>query len=91
MGLTRFLASSLAVSTKKSYLRTWQRYVNFCEMRQVLVSFPISVEDLALFVTRLAFEGLKANTIKSHLSALSYLHKFYEVKNPVESSAYQGD
>ena len=33
----------------------------------------------------MAFEGLQVSTIKSYLSGLSYLHRFYSVSNPVES------
>ncbi len=35
-----------------------------------------------MFITELAAEGVRYSTIKSLLSAISYLHEFYECRNP---------
>ena len=61
------------------------RYINFCEMRGVNPQFPIDEHELSLFITRLAYEGVQASTIKSYMSGISYLHKFYKMPNPVLS------
>ncbi len=52
-------------------------------MSGVALQFPISVHSLALFITYLAYEGLKHNSITSVFLRLSYFHELYDYNNPV--------
>ena len=65
----RYYAKSLSTASQKAYAAGAKRYVDFCSLYS-LPPFPVSEITLSSFVTYLADQGLKHQTIKCYLSAI---------------------
>lgn len=66
------LAASLANSSKLAYRRTWQMLLQrFPEVS----SLPLSPAILCNFIAHLFCNGYSPNSISTHVSAVSYVHK----------------
>ncbi|XP_052257114.1 integrase/recombinase xerD homolog isoform X1 [Dreissena polymorpha] len=80
------LNSSLAPSTRASYQNALQHYNNFHSThypQQPL--WPTTTEQLAQFIAVCNARQLKASTITSYISAITYVHKLKGFSNPAES------
>ena len=82
----RLLNAALAPSTTQSYKNALHHYTlfhsTFYPTDPVL---PVSVEKLAQFVAVCNSRGLKASTITSFTSAISYFHKIQGAESPSDS------
>ena len=67
----RYFGKGLATSTQKSYASAKNRYVSFCAAAG-FDPFPLSEHTLCMFVSYIAQNGLKYQTIKCYLSGLRY-------------------
>ena len=78
------LSQALAPSTQTSYRRSWS-VLNYFR-KNVLsenIALPVSVGTIAMFVTYLCvYCSLQVSTIRSHLSAISYVHKLKNIFDP---------
>lgn len=81
----QLLQASLSPSAKQLYLRSWTLLHKFCVSNNLPFSFPFSVIIICNFVGDLFTQGLGPATITSHVSALSYVHKLYNVFDPTHS------
>ena len=66
---------SLAANTKKAYNASWTKYVHFMYNTLERDPCPTSSKNIALYVTHLHASGLKASSIRSHLSAIHFITK----------------
>jgi hypothetical protein len=57
-------------------------YLKFAQSRDIIVSYPFELENLANFTAwALTENGLKPSTVKSYLSALATIHKLRNVSD----------
>lgn len=73
------LCSALTPSTKASYQKTWQKLIEFLGHQKI--SLPLQLAHVANFIGHLFSKGLKPATIASHISALSYVHKMFNIQD----------
>lgn len=84
--LYHLLDSALSPSTKCSYKNALKHYKKFHDTFYVdSPLLPISTEQLAQFITACHNRSLKASTITSYISAISYIHKLHGFTSPSES------
>ena len=81
------LNSALSSGTHKLYQRAWATFNEFSKQFFHLDSpdLPISTASLALFVSYLHARKLASSTIKSYLSAISYVHKLKGFRDPTQA------
>ena len=58
---------------------------NSFKVRNNVVSLPLDSSMLALFIGYLSNKGIKASTVSTHLSALAYVHKLFNIEGPTTS------
>ena len=77
----------MAVSTKKSYLRVWKLYEEFCNryLHKSEANLPVSNANLILFLADLFEKGNAASTIATYNSAIGYVHKLLNLPDPSTS------
>ena len=82
------LKSSLAPNSRITYRKAWEVYKNFA--LTILGSsgvnlVPISLSNLILFVAHLHTEKKAHATVVTYISAISHIHKMYEIPDPTQS------
>lgn len=84
--LANLLDSDLSSCSKQLYQRARMLYAEFSGLHlSHAVLFPISVENLALFITYLNGKGYAPASISSYVSALGYQHKIKNMPDPTVS------
>ena len=68
-----YFAQGLAANTMRSYRSAQSRYTKFCSQFNIN-PVPLAESSLCAFVSQLANEGLKFQTIKCYLSGLRHMH-----------------
>ena len=76
-----YFAKGLAKSTTKTYNAGKERYNRFC-MQFKVSPLPVTEVKLCGFVSRLANEGLKHQSIKCYLSAVRHLQISFSGRDP---------
>ena len=81
--LRQILESSMQPSTQLQYLRQWNIFVDFCHtvIGQHNLSL-ITSNHVALFVAHLSERQLSYKTIRTYLSAVSYVFRLREWNDP---------
>jgi site-specific recombinase XerD len=81
-------------STNISYARSWNRFTDFLEKFSLPFSLPSSPNHINLFIAHLHTSNLKYSTIRTYLSAISFVHKLHNVFDSctslIVSKALQG-
>lgn len=72
-------------STIQNYRRSWSKFTNFLLLNGEQLNFPYSDLTVASFIVFLNKQGLKTTTIRSHLSAISAVHKLHSAHDPTAS------
>lgn len=67
------------------YAKAWRQFRHFCQTHFEVTKFPASKRQVALYVTHLRHTGLKASSIRTHLSAIAFYHKIKDLDNPTDS------
>ena len=80
-----FLQCSLKPATVTTYTHHWNKFVQFLSAFQIEATMPIDSSTLAMFVAHLHNNGLKYSTIRTYLSAVSFLHKLKEIPDNTNS------
>ena len=84
--MNELLHSAITEGSRKTYQRAWTTYVNFsskfCESHTSLL--PVSVNNLALFISYLSARKFASSTISTYVSALSYVHKLASFSDPTK-------
>lgn len=84
--MNSLLSSSLEPSTVTQYQRVWANFQNFVtKTLGSQTTLPYSGKTVGLYVSHLHSIGLLPNTIRTHLSAISFFHKIHEFKDPTQS------
>ena len=79
------LRSALAPRSRQAYNRALQRYKSFAAKYHLPSSLPISVTNLANFISYSFYKGSPASTLSSILSGLAYFHKIQGFPNPSDN------
>ena len=77
--LTELLHSAITKGSRRTYERAWKTYV----------LFPVSVNNLALFISYLSAKKFASSTISTYVSALSYVHKLGNFPDPTKNFLMQ--
>ena len=85
------LGASLGTTSFNTYRRPWQLFRQFCSDRLHIQGpiFPISTEQMALFITFLAEQKYFASTVLTYISALSFNHRLASLPDPTEMEMIQ--
>lgn len=81
------LNSALSSGTHKLYQQAWATFAAFTQQffHSDNLELPISIPSLALFISYLHARKLASSTIKSYLSAISYVHKLKGLRDPTQA------
>ena len=81
------LNSALSSGTHKLYQRAWATLSAFTRQffHSENLDLPISITALALFISYLYARKLASSTIRSYLSAISYVHKLKGLCDPTQA------
>ena len=89
--MTELLHSAITKGSRRTYERAWKTYVEFssefCDSRRSLL--PVSVNNLALFISYLSAKEFASSTISTYVSALSYVHKLGNFPDPTKNFLVQ--
>ena len=89
--MTELLHSAITKGSRRTYERAWKTYVEFsfefCDSRRSLL--PVSVNNLALFISYLSAQKFASSTISTYVSALSYVHKLGNFPDPTKNVLVQ--
>ena len=89
--LTELLHLAITKGSRRTYERAWKTNVEFssefCDSRRSLL--PVSVNDLALFISYLSAKKFASSTISTYVSALSYVHKLGNFPDPTKNFLMQ--
>ena len=85
------LGASLSTTSFNTYRRPWQLFRQFCSDRLHIQGpiFPISTEQLALFIAFLAEQKYAASTVLTYISALSFPHLLAYLPDPPKMDMIQ--
>nr|XP_022301202.1 uncharacterized protein LOC111109406 isoform X2 [Crassostrea virginica] len=81
----QLLIASVSTSTKQLYLRSYTLIHKFCAIQNVPFSLPFTEVLICNFIGDLFQQGYSSSTITSHVSAISYLHKLFNLPDPTHS------
>lgn len=77
------LRASLATSSVQTYRKAWSHFTSFCSSTfNEILSPPLSIATVALFVAHLHKGNLSHKTITTYLSAIAYVHKILGLPDP---------
>ena len=89
--LSELLHSAISEGSRKTYERAWTTYVEFysefCDSRSALL--PVSINNLAVFISYLSARKFASSTISTYVSALSYVHKLGNFPDPTKNFLVQ--
>ena len=74
------MMQALAPSSQLQYSKHWQSFKKFTNS----IALPASSYDVGLYIVYLDSMGLKANSIRSYLSAISFVHKLNDHLDPID-------
>ena len=80
------IRKSITVSTVNNYQRTWEKIRDYLAIKGEKVTIPLDQNSVALFLTHLHRSGYAYNTVKTHVSAISYVHKLQNIVDPTCSA-----
>ena len=84
--------SAISEGSWKTYERTWKTlYVKFySEFRDSRSAFfPVSINNLAVFISYLSARKFASSTISTYVSTLSYVHKLGNLPDPTKNVLVQ--
>lgn len=84
--MTSLLKASLNPATVIQYQKVWDNVTSFvCNTIGGNMSLPLEVKTIGLYISHLHSIGLQPSTIQSHLSAISYVHKIRDIRDPTQA------
>ena len=78
----------LAPSTQRTYRSAHNRYLKFCSSFNISNPVPLTENGLCAYVSFLAKEGIKYQSVKAYLSALRFLQISVGLPDPYASSSW---
>lgn len=82
MQTQQLLGAALSNNTKNAYKRTWNLFIQHFPN---ITSLPLSPVLVCNFIACLFSLGYSPNSISSHVSAISYVHKILSLQDPSET------
>lgn len=82
MQAQQLLGAALSNNTKIAYKRTWNLFIQHFPN---ITSLPLSPVLVCNFIACLFSLGYSPNSISSHVSAISYVHKILSLQDPSET------
>ena len=81
--MARLLSDSVSQATKRQYTRSWNLLSTMFNVELgVSLTVPVSVTNTGRFVTYLHLLGYAPSTIRTHLSAIAFVHKLQQLPDP---------
>ena len=68
-----------------NYTKCWNNFRSYAQLCNITIALPFSEDNVAKYVTSLWRSGLKTSSSKTHLSAISYVHRIHNVYDPCQS------
>ena len=78
------MMQALAPSSQLQYSKHWQSFKKITNSTLKTIALPASSYDVGLYIVYLHSMGLKANSIRSYLSAISFVHKLNDHLDPID-------
>lgn len=75
------MSSALSPSSSLAYRRSWSLLLTW----KPQISLPVSVIDICNFIGHLFLQNYSPSTILSHISAVSFVHKLYNILDPTQA------
>lgn len=75
------MSSALSPSSSLAYRISWSLLLTW----KPQISLPVSVIDICNFIGHLFLQNYSPSTILSHISALSFVHKLYNIPDPTQA------
>ena len=83
--MNHLVNQSYAPKTLLRYTRLWKNFKSFLLIRNISSVLPVKSDHIALYLGHLTSTGLKATTIRTHLSAIAWNHKILGYDDPTRS------
>ena len=83
--MNSLLNASYAPATLLRYHRAWGRFTRFCGSVGLPCSLPVNTHLISLFVAHLSIKKLRASTVRTLLSAISWQHKVRSLPDPTQA------
>lgn len=83
--LLSLMDNTLTPSSRASYRRAWNLYSQFAQQFGLSEEFPVSVANLALFLSFLVDKAYSPSTISTYVSAIGYVHKLRGAQDPTST------
>lgn len=84
--MTSLIQSSVQPTTLIQYQKVWKNFSNFhLEVLNKAITLPVECHDVGLYLSHLTTLGLQPNTVQSHLSAISFVHKINNCGDPTQT------
>ena len=83
--IIRLIDNSLAVGTRKVYLKAWEDFDNFRGTFGFGCSWPAPYQHVAAFIANCTLEGLAPSTINCKISGISFRHKLCGWEDPSDN------
>ena len=87
--MSSLLQAALADNSLRLYQRAWRSLGEMGESLAVVITLPVPMQVVALFVAYLFNRGLSPKTISTYLSAISYVHKLQGQIDPTKGFLIQ--
>lgn len=88
-GIVEMLENCLARSSWRAYSQVLNRVHSFLVEFQLPVSLPLTPATIALYLSYLNGKGYAASTLITHMSAVAFIHKINNMKDPTASFLIQ--
>ena len=81
------ITAGLSQNAQKVYNRAWDRFQDFMKTKLGFHKQTASPQEMAWYVAFLHSQGLKSTTIRTHLSAIGFMHELAGQTNPTQGFA----
>lgn len=81
-----YISQSKAENTIRAYRTDWKHFCDWCNSHN-LQAMPASPETVALYLSDLAGQGMKASTLQRRISAISQAHQLAGHETPTQDKA----
>lgn len=80
---------ALSPNARRAYEAHWTKFKTFLQKKLRIPGIPATPHHIAMYVSHLHYHRLKVSTIRTHLSAIAFMHEATGYKNPTKSFTTQ--
>ena len=88
-GLLAVLKNSMAPSSWSTYERALLSFVSFGCQYKMHIKLPVEPITVALYISNLSAKGLAPSTMTTHISAIAFMHKLHNTRDPTRNFMIQ--